>query len=236
MRIQSLKIDKIPALLLGDDAEKVFLYVHGKMGSKEEALPFARAAEKAGWQVVAIDLPEHGERKDAPEKLLPWVTVPEIRLAYEYLHQRWKCIALYGISIGAWLSMQALADAKLDRALLVSPVVDMEELIGNMMRGAKVTEEQLRQAGVIPTDFGETLSWQYLCWVREHPLRWKNRGTQVLYGTKDNMTSRLALERFKQASGAHLTILQEGEHWFHTELQLYVLRAWEEKWLRTTQS
>lgn len=234
MKTRKMMIGSVPVLLYGEDSEKVFLYVHGKKGCKEEAMPFAVLAEAAGWQVAAIDLPEHGERMDSPEKLLPWVVVPEIQRVYELLSLRWKKVALYGVSIGAWLSMQALPDAELKKALLVSPVVDMEELICNMMRGANVTEQQLQQAGEIPTESGETLSWEYLCWVRQHPLRWKNRRTQVLYGTKDTLTSRLALERFKQASGAHLTIMQEGEHWFHTEMQLYVLRAWEEKWLKTT--
>lgn len=234
MKTRKMMIGSVPVLLYGEDSEKVFLYVHGKMGCKEEAMPFAVLAEAAGWQVAAIDLPEHGERKGSPEKLLPWGVVPEIQRVYELLALRWKKVALYGVSIGAWLSMQALPDAELKKALLVSPVVDMEALICNMMCGANVTEQQLREQGSIPTDFGEILSWEYLCWVRQHPLRWKNRRTQVLYGTKDNLTSRAALEHFKQASGAHLTIMQEGEHWFHTEMQLYVLRAWEEKWLKTT--
>ena len=47
----------------------------------------------------------------------------------------------------------------------ISPVVDMEKLILALMQQAGVTEEQLRAAGEIPTDFGETLSWPYLCWV-----------------------------------------------------------------------
>ena len=57
-------------------------------------------------------------------------------------------------------------------------------------------------------------------------LRWKVP-TQVLYGAKDNLTSRAVLEQFKQRTGAHLTIMEEGEHWFHTELQLAVLQEWE---------
>ena len=80
--------------------------------------------------------------------------------------------------------------------------------------------------GEVSTDFDETLSWQYLCWVREHPYRWKVP-TQVLYGAMDNLTSRAVLEQFKQRTGAHLTIMVEGEHWFHTELQLAVLQEWE---------
>lgn len=227
MKTKVLKIGQIPALLLGEASDRVILYVHGKMGCKDEALRFAQTACAAGWQVLAIDLPEHGARKDRPEKLLPWVVCPELELVYGYLNYHWKRVALYAVSIGAWLSMQALADKKLERALLVSPVVEMNNLIAGMMQGAGVTETQLQQAGEIPTEFGETLSWEYLCWVRQHPLRWKNARTQVLYGSADDLTSRAAMERFKQASGAHLTILEDGEHWFHTELQLAVLSEWE---------
>ena len=122
--------------------------------------------------------------------------------------------------------MQALRAEKLEKALLVSPVVDMETLILSMMQGAHVTEEQLNAAGEIPTEMGETLSWLYLCWVREHPLQW-HTPTQVLYGDKDALTSRAVMERFRRQSGAHLTILQGGEHWFHTPVQLAALESWE---------
>ena len=122
--------------------------------------------------------------------------------------------------------MLALQEKPLRGALLLSPVVDMENLITNMMQWANVSEARLKEEGEVSTDFDETLSWQYLCWVREHPYRWKVP-TQVLYGAKDNLTSRAVLEQFKQRTGAHLTIMVEGEHWFHTELQLAVLQEWE---------
>lgn len=119
-----------------------------------------------------------------------------------------------------------VADAKPEKALLVSPIVDMEKLILALMQQAGVTEEQLHAAGEIPTDFGETLSWPYLCWVREHPLHWKVP-TQVLYADTDPLTGHTAMERFRQQTGAHLTILEGGEHWFHTETQLAALQSWE---------
>lgn len=102
----------------------------------------------------------------------------------------------------------------------------MENLIGKMMQWANVTEAQLEQTGEIPTNFGETLSWRYLCWVRENPVHW-HTPTQVLYGDADNMTSYDVIEAFRRESGAHLTILAEGEHWFHTEPQLAALQEWE---------
>ena len=136
-------------------------------------------------------------------------------------------LTLIANSIGAFFAMSALDETLVDRAYFVSPVVDMEKLILALMQQAGVTEEQLRAAGEIPTDFGETLSWPYLCWVREHPLQW-HTPTQVLYGDKDALTSRAVMERFRRQSGEHLTILQGGEHWFHTPVQMAVLQTWEE--------
>ena len=64
--------------------------------------------------------------------------------------------------------------------------------------------------------------------VREHLLQW-HTPTQVLYGDKDALTSRAVMERFRQESGARLTIMEGGEHWFRTPLQLAVLQSWEEE-------
>lgn len=226
MKTERFTLKNIPLLLIGEPSRKVYLYVHGKNGSKEEALDFAELACPAGYQVLALDLPEHGERKNAPERLLPWVVLPELQLIYQYAKVHWRSVSLRATSIGAWFSMLALQAKPLRSALLLSPVVDMEDLITNMMQWANVSEAQLKEVGEISTDFDETLSWQYLCWVREHPYRWK-APTQVLYGARDNLTSRAVLEQFKQRTGAHLTIMEEGEHWFHTELQLAVLQEWE---------
>mgnify|MGYP000681895293 FL=1 len=222
-----LEIAGIPAVLYGKRSRRVYLYVHGKNGSAAEAARFARTACPAGWQVLAVDLPEHGTRKNSPEKLVPWVVTRELQAVYARMHPVWKHIRVYGVSIGAWFAMQALQTQKPEKALLVSPIVDMEKLILALMQQAGVTEEQLHAAGEIPTDFGETLSWPYLCWVREHPLHWHGR-TQVLYGDRDALTSRTMIERFRQESGAHLTIMEGGEHWFHTPVQMAVLQTWEE--------
>ena len=221
-----LEIAGIPAVLYGKRSRRVYLYVHGKNGSAAEAARFARTACPAGWQVLAVDLPEHGTRKNSPEKLVPWVVTRELQAVYARMHPVWKHIRVYGVSIGAWFAMQALQTQKPEKALLVSPIVDMEKLILAMMQQAGVTEEQLHAAGEIPTTFGETLSWPYLCWVREHPLRWRTP-TQVLYGEADELTSYAVLDRFKRATGAQLTLLADGEHWFHTETQLAVLQVWE---------
>ena len=63
MKKLEFEIAGIPALLVGEPSERLYLYVHGKMGCKEEALDFAEHACPAGYQVLAIDLPEHGNGK-----------------------------------------------------------------------------------------------------------------------------------------------------------------------------
>lgn len=102
MKTERFTLKNIPLLLIGEPSRKVYLYVHGKNGSKEEALDFAELACPAGYQVLAVDLPEHGERKGSSEKLLPWVAVPELEAVYFYAAERWKNVSLRATSIGAW--------------------------------------------------------------------------------------------------------------------------------------
>lgn len=176
--------------------------------------------------MLSIDLPGHGERQGRGEELLPWTAVPDIRAALDWAERRWGTISLRANSIGAYFAM--LAAGRPERALLVSPVLDMEGLILTMMGWAGVTEEQLRGRGEIPTAFGQTLSWKYLCWVREHPpSRW-TCPVRILYGSEDNMTPRRTAEAYARQHGAKLTVLEGGEHWFHTPEQLAALRQWEE--------
>ena len=129
-----LEVAGIPAVLYGKRSRRVYLYVHGKNGSAAEAARFARIACSAGWQVLAVDLPEHGARKDSPEKLVPWVVTRELQAVYARMQPVWKHIRVYGVSIGAWLAMQALQTQQPEKALLVSPIVDMENLILDLMQ------------------------------------------------------------------------------------------------------
>ena len=121
--------------------------------------------------------------------------------------------------------MSSLDKSLVDEAFFISPVVNMENLIGNMMMWANVTEQELKQRLEIPTEFGETLSWNYLTYVREHPLFWPIP-TRILYGEHDNLTSLETMSIFAKQVGAELTVMPNGEHWFHTEEQMQFLDRW----------
>ena len=121
--------------------------------------------------------------------------------------------------------MSSLDEALIDRAYLISPVVDMEKLIGNMMMWAGVTEQELAEKKEISTPFGETLSWNYLTYVREHPISW-HIPTRILYGEHDNLISLETVSAFAKRVGAELTVMPNGEHWFHTDEQMQFLDCW----------
>lgn len=227
MKTQLFQIDTIPAVLYGDSAGQGYLFLHGQMGRKEEAEAFARVVCPAGYQVLSIDLPGHGARQDRGEELLPWTAVPDIQAAVDWAERHWNTVSLRANSIGAYFAMLAFADP--GRALLVSPVLDMEGLIQTMMGWAGVTEDQLQEQGEIPTSFGQTLSWKYLCWVREHPAHHWTCPVRILYGSEDSMTARQTVEEYVRRHHAALTVMEGGEHWFHTPQQLAVLREWEER-------
>ena len=220
-----------PYLCYGQTSDQVCLFLHGQSGHKEEGERFAQIANPKGWQVVAIDLPQHGQRQGGAEPFLPWVVVPELEQVWQELQRRWKRIALRANSIGAWLAMLALAGKPVDTCLFVSPVVDMENLIQTMMIWAGVTEERLEREREIPTDFGQTLSWDYLKYVRQHPVHALSAHTNILYGDQDNLVPQPVVECFARAEGAHLTVYPGGEHWFHTPEQMKVMGTWEERCL-----
>ena len=121
--------------------------------------------------------------------------------------------------------MNAGIDGMLSKAYFISPIVDMEKLISDMMLRANVSEEELKERGVIRTDFGEDLSWEYLCYIREHPIKW-SVPTSILYGNKDNLTSLETVRAFAKQHGAILTVMENGEHWFHTDEQMQFLDGW----------
>lgn len=193
--------------------KKGMLYIHGKGGSPLEAKRFGK------------NCPDHEVTGVAYSGELPWEVQHQIRGAYDKARRTYGSVSVIANSIGAYFAMHALQSCEIERALFISPVLDMERLILDMMGWAGVSEEELRQRGEIPTDFGETLSWKYLCFVRDHPIAW-NVPTEILYAGGDHLISRQTVERFAERHGARLTVMEDGEHWFHTDEQLAFLDRW----------
>ena len=133
---------------------------------------------------------------------------------------------MYGSSLGAYFSLLAYKDLPLRKCLFLSPILDMERLIQNMMKWSSVSEQVLKERREIPTPMGEILYWDYYCYVRENPISKWNVPTSILYGSEDNLTEHVVVKNFSERFECDLTILEGCEHWFHTEQQLIFLDMW----------
>lgn len=121
--------------------------------------------------------------------------------------------------------MCALNDEPIDHAFFISPIVDMERLILDMMQNTDISEECLYKKKQIITQSDAVLSWDYLSYVRTHPVKW-TIPTHILYGDQDDLTSADTIKQFAYKVNADLTIMRNGEHWFHTEEQMMFLDNW----------
>ena len=191
----------------------LIVYVHGKGGSAGEAAYYKTLFPNR--EVIGFDY----------RSQTPWEAKKEF-LAF-FTEQRGRCehLTLVANSIGAFFALSSLDQTLVDRAYFISPIVNMENLICNMMQWSNVTEQELAEKREIATNFGETLSWAYLTYVREHPVLWQVP-TRILYGAHDNLTSLETIRAFAEKTGAELTVMPDGEHWFHTERQMQFLDQW----------
>ena len=122
---------------------EILIYVHGKGGSAEEAGHYKPLFPNC--KVIGFDY----------RSQTPWEAKEEFPVFFAQQRQRCDRLILIGNSIGAFFSMSALDETMVDRAYLISPVVDMENLIGNMMQWANITEQELAQKREVPTDLGK---------------------------------------------------------------------------------
>lgn len=205
-------IDGVPAILWGEPSDRLYLFVHGKLSSKEAAASFAPIAAEKGWQTLSFDLAQHGERTDEA-KLDVFSGIHDLNVIADYAFPRWKRVSLYACSIGAYFSLQTYGDRPFEKALFQSPVVDMEYLVNQMMRWFSVTQAELKEKGVIDTPV-DPLRWDYYQYILAHPTEKWPIPTCILYGGKDNLQSLEAIEAFSRRFQALLTVSPDSEHPF----------------------
>ena len=193
--------------------KKAVVYVHGKGGSPGEAEHYRPLF--LGYDVIGYDY----------ISAAPWEAKDEFEEYFASLKNGYDSVILIANSIGAFFALEAGIDSLIDKAYLISPIVDMEALILGMMSQAGVSEEELREKKTISAGSGEDLSWDYLTYVRDHPVLW-DAPTDILYGSRDLLQSYDTVEKFALEHDASLTVMEGGEHWFHTEEQMRFLDGW----------
>lgn len=192
---------------------KVIVYIHGKGGNSLEAEHYRNLFD--GYEVIGFDYKSEN----------PWDAQAEFSDYFKSLEEKYESIILIANSIGAHFALNSLNEVNIDKAFLISPIVNIEKLIEDMMMWAGVSLKELEEKKRIETAFGETLSIDYLNWVKKNPVKWEKK-TYVLYGDKDNMQSIETIIEFVNYTDSKLTVMENGEHWFHTDEQMKFLDKW----------
>ena len=193
--------------------KNVVIYIHGKYGTVEEAEYYKKFFNEA--DIIGFEYTSE----------YPWDFQKEFSNFIDNIYIKYKKISIIANSIGAYFTMLSLTNKNIEKAFFISPIVDMEKLITDMMFLENITEEELYKKKKIKTSFGETVSWDYLTFARKNPIEW-NIPTYILYGENDDLTSYETILNFTNKSKANLTIMKGGEHWFHTDEQMEFLDNW----------
>lgn len=194
-------------------SKEAILYVHGKGGN---------AGESEHYKMFFPDSYIYGFDYKAEN---PWDAKKEFIDKVKELSEKYNKIILIAGSIGAYFSMNAGIDRYIDKAYFISPIVNLERLIMDMLNWAGTSEATLKQRKIIPVDFGDDLSWDYLQYVRNNKISWETP-TEILYGSLDNFQSIDTINEFAKRTASLVTVMEGGEHWFHTDEQMKFLDDW----------
>ena len=118
--------------------EEIVVYVHGKGGSAQEAEHYK--ALFPDCEVIGFDY--HAQS--------PWEATEEFSGFFTAVRKRCGKLTLVANSIGAFLSLSSLNEKLVDTACFISPVVDMEQLICNMMQWLTSPKQNLQKKLEIP--------------------------------------------------------------------------------------
>ena len=111
--------------------KELVIYVHGKGGEAEEAEHYKPLFPKS--DVIGFDYKSQN----------PWEAKIEFSDFYDLNTKGYDSVILIANSIGAFFSMNALVEKTISKALFISPIVNMERLITDMMSWSNVTEDEL---------------------------------------------------------------------------------------------
>lgn len=225
---EEFALDGIPALRWGNPGKRAIIGVHGQLSNKFDPV-MAQCGEviaSRGDQLITFDLPAHGDRQD-DKAFNAMMANPEIKAFAQLARSQSTEVGLLASSIGAYFSLCDTPAGTFECAWLVSPLIDLEYYIRDVMAEYSVTDEQLEAETVINTPRA-VLEWPYLRFVEEHPAKldipsWTIRGDQ------DEMVPLDSLSRFVNAPGVELVQIEGGQHFLGQPPHLDMVITWFEE-------
>ena len=225
---EELVLDGVPALRWGKPGGRAVIGVHGQFSNKHDPV-MARCGDViASWgdQLITFDLPAHGDRQD-DKAFTPMDASPEVRAFAQLARSQSTEVSLLANSIGAYFSLCDTPAGTFEHAWLVSPLLDLEYYIRDIMAEYSVTDERLEAQTVIDTPRG-VLERPYLRFVEEHPAQ-LNAPSWIIRGDQDEMVPLDTLSRFVGAPGVELVQVEGGQHFLGQPPHIDTVVAWFEE-------
>ena len=192
--------------------EGCVVYIHGLFGDKKEADFYSFYTNK--YDVIGLDYQDGN----------PWEVKDKIIKKFDEIYSKYKEIYVIANSIGAFYTYMYLTGYRIKTAFFISPLINMKAVIEKMMRKYDISMRRLKNEKYIKLDNGQTLSYDFYQSLNGKD-NWKVR-THILYGEKDNLVSNQEIFDFVKEHNVSLTIMKNGEHYFHTPSQLKYIRKW----------
>lgn len=197
--------------------DSCIIYIHGLYGSSGESDFYSFYTNK--YDVIGLDY-EDGN---------PWEVKDKIIHEFSEISKRYKNVYVIANSIGAFYTYMYLSEFNIKKAFFISPLVNMKEVIEGLMKQYNISLDALKTRKLINLDNGQTLSYDFYESLKEKD-NWDIK-TYVLYGEKDKLVDQKSIFNFISSHNSSLTIMKNGEHYFHTPGQLKFIKKWINEYL-----
>ncbi len=224
MNVSYININNIPAKLFKtDNAQGTVLAIHGFGGSKESSA-ITGLAERVcpkGYNVLAIDLPAHGERSGGAEQLDPVRCIEEIIAAEKHIRSNLTAdIYAFATSFGGMCMLHRIEKSphELKKIVLRVPAVNMAYSLFAISKGCdpSLTREKAKENGfriemgreyLIPYTFYEKLK-------EMHCLRtsnaWNNSNILTVWAENDELVQPSDTQEFLRLNPEMRSVCIEG--------------------------
>lgn len=197
--------------------DSCIVYIHGQFGNKKEADFYSFYTNK--HDVIGLDYQDGN----------PWEVKDKIIKEFEDIASRYKKVYVIANSIGAFYTYMYLSSFKIDMAFFISPLVNMKKVIEKLMKKNAISFDLLKEEKYITLKDGTKLSYDFYQSLSDKD-NW-NVKTHILYGEKDKIVDHESIFNFVSNHDASLSIMKNGEHYFHTPGQLKYIRKWINQYL-----
>ncbi|MBQ6920509.1 MAG: helix-turn-helix domain-containing protein [Bacilli bacterium] len=192
--------------------DSCIIYIHGLYGNSGESDFYSFYTNK--YDVIGLDY------KDGN----PWEVKDKIIHEFSEISKRYKNVYVIANSIGAFYTYMYLSEFNIKKAFFISPLINMKEVIEGLMKQYNISSDALKTRKIINLDNGQTLSYDFYESLKEKD-NWDIK-TYVLYGEKDKLIDQKTIFNFISSHNSSLTIMKNGEHYFHTPGQLKFIKKW----------